>query len=127
MKKVYISLPIHQKDEKEQRELAAKSARHLTAKGYEPINPFDIFDDLKELWRKSIIGYPSYREIMASDLEQLESCDYIMQCKGWEKSNGCMIEHYFSKQHGIKVLEIGELNETNIVNDLVLDYKDFRK
>lgn len=36
-------------------------------------------------------------------LKLLESCDELWLCEGWEKSEGCKIEHDYAKKHGIPI------------------------
>jgi Domain of unknown function (DUF4406) len=102
MKKVYISLPITDKDETKQRELAEKVSSHLKGKGFDTVNPFDISDKVI-----SVFGdfgkTPRYKDFIVADLKALETCDYIYQCKGWFNSHGCQIEYHFAMHHGIKI------------------------
>lgn len=91
--KVYISLPITGKDEKEQREKADKIKMALSKAGYEVINPFDIVPDKKN---------PDWYDYIGADLRELAKCDKIYLCKGWKESKGCNIEMQYAVSMGIK-------------------------
>ena len=93
--KVYISIPITGKDYKKQREHADQIARSLSRKGYEPVNPFNIYAGKN----------PDYWDHICYNLRALADCDVIYLCEGWSYSCGCSIERDFALQaqiHGKK-------------------------
>lgn len=87
-KKIYISIPIRGKDRAVQQQKADGLARMLSVKGYEPVNPFNIFAGKN----------PDYWDHICSDLRALADCEAVYFCEGWERSLGCRIEHSFVMQ-----------------------------
>lgn len=89
--RIYISIPISNCDEKKQREKADKIKIALSKSGYEVVNPFDIIPDKKN---------PDWFDYMGADLRELQKCDAIFLCKGWNNSKGCRLERFFAEEHG---------------------------
>ena len=86
--KIYISIPISGKNEKEQRRLAQLKAMTLKSLKHEVVNPFIVADETeKRLGRK-----PTYYEYIEDDLKALSTCDAIFMMNGWTDSKGCKIE-----------------------------------
>ena len=86
--KIYISLPISGKPEKETREKADRIKAALSRAGHTPVNPFDIYAGDK----------PSYADYLCADLLALYDCDAIFLCEGWQFSRGCRIERMFAEE-----------------------------
>jgi len=99
-RKIYISLPITGRDEEVQRRLAGLWAKYFENRGYNVLNPFDVYDELIELWGRA----PTYREIMHVDLMLLsDKCSDILLVGDWHNSNGCMEEVDTATAKGIKI------------------------
>lgn len=96
---IYISLPITGRDETRQRRLAGLWAHVFTRKGYNVVNPFDLYEDLKTFLGRE----PSYDEIMKVDLSTLRSCTDMLLVDDWHNSNGCMDEIDVATKRGIKL------------------------
>lgn len=86
--KVYISIPITDKDEQKQREHADLTKAMLSRAGHTPISPFDIYAGKN----------PKYADYLCYDLRALADCDAIYLCEGWQFSRGCRIEANFAKE-----------------------------
>lgn len=91
--RIYISIPISEKDEKTQREKADKIKIALSKAGYEVVNPFDIIPDRKN---------PDWFDHIGEDLRELSKCDRIYLCNGWKESKGCNLEMQYAISMGIK-------------------------
>lgn len=91
--RIYISIPISNKDEKKQREKADKIKEALSKHGWEVVNPFDIKTDVEN---------PTWFDYIKTDLEALSKCDAIYMCNGWKESKGCKIEMQYALDSGIK-------------------------
>lgn len=92
--KVYISLPISNKDEVEAREHADLTKAMLGRAGHDPVNPFDIYCGKN----------PSYADYLCSDLRALADCDAIYLCEEWQFSRGCRIEANFANEFGKTIM-----------------------
>lgn len=92
--KVYISLPIRGRDINEARQQADLVAAKISRLGHKPVNPFNIYAGKN----------PTREDHLCADLQVLMGCDAIYMCEGWEKSQGCRIEHYVAMQFCIKIL-----------------------
>ena len=93
-KSVYISLPItgipHQYV-KRKSDLIKKA---LKQKGYIPISPLEISPEPEKP-----ISYYMGRDIMA-----LLECQAVFFCRGWEKSNGCLLEYHAAQIYGLELI-----------------------
>lgn len=85
--RIYISLPISGHDEKIQRDKADKIKMALSKRGYETVNPFEIYAGEN----------PQYIDYLLADLRALNDCDAIFLCKGWQQSKGCQLEREFAE------------------------------
>lgn len=92
--RIYISLPITGQDEKAQREKADKIKMALSRKGYEVVNPFEIYAGEN----------PQYIDHLLADLRALNDCDEIYLCKGWQNSKGCQLEREFAELYRKKLM-----------------------
>lgn len=86
--RVYISIPITDKDEQKQREHADLTKAMLSRAGHTPISPFDIYAGKN----------PKYEDYLCYDLRALADCDAIYLCEGWQFSRGCRIEANFARE-----------------------------
>ena len=92
--KIYISIPITDKDEREQKEHADLIKSALSRAGHEVVNPFDIVP----------CKNPTYADYICADLRVLADCDAIFLCHGWQFSRGCRIERTFAEEFGLQVM-----------------------
>lgn len=94
-KKMYISLPITGREEKERREYAERIIAMIehTWPDYEIVNPLDNKLGYSVHWSKH----------MRKDIEMLIGCDAIYMCKDWQWSHGCKLEHDIATSCGLEV------------------------
>lgn len=90
--KVYISLAITDKDEPKQRARALELAERIRQRGFVPVNPFDIGDELVKDARENGTAMPGWREYMRNDIYELLDCDGILMDVDTKNSYGCCIE-----------------------------------
>jgi nucleoside 2-deoxyribosyltransferase len=107
--KIYISLPISDKDEATQRRHASKIESIIDSQGNEAVNPFDLYDELCEIHKHCRKPKPTYEEIMHEDIGALTDCDAIVLCEGWTMSKGCDMEYHHAKNLGLKIIDEKEL------------------
>ncbi len=96
--KIYISLPISNKELSAQREKANDIADKLRELGHEPVNPFDTINPPGGLREDERYAY-----YMGEDMKKLLMCDAVYLCKGWDKSRGCRTEEFAARINGIKI------------------------
>ncbi|MBD5381927.1 DUF4406 domain-containing protein [Clavibacter sp.] len=98
--KIYISLPISNRDINDAREHADLVKSALSRAGHDIVNPFEIYCGKN----------PSYADYLCADLRALADCDAIFLCKEWQFSRGCRIERTFAEEFGLQVMyeESGE-------------------
>lgn len=84
--KVYLSIPISG-CEAQAREKADKIKMALSKRGFEVVNPFEIYAG----------DNPKYIDHLLADLRALNDCDAIYLCKGWQNSKGCQLEREFAE------------------------------
>lgn len=92
--KIYISLPISNREISEAREHADLMKAALSRAGHQPVSPFDIYAGKN----------PTYADYLCFDLRALADCDAIFLCKGWQFSRGCRIERTFAEEFGLQVM-----------------------
>ena len=107
--KIYISLPITDKDEATQRRHAIRIKNQIELNGHDAVNPFDLYDELCLIHRHCKKPKPTYEEIMLEDIAALTNCDSIVLCEGWTLSKGCDMEYHHAKQLGLKIIDEKEL------------------
>lgn len=91
MKTIYISIPISGHDEKKQREKADRIKHLLSRKGWNAINPFDIY----------VGPDPTYGAYLGADVRMIiDHADAIFMCSGWQESKGCRIERFVAETMG---------------------------
>lgn len=86
--KIYISIPITGKDEREQRAKAERYAKFIELLGHEPVNPFCIDHGEKKIGKENL----TTGDYLGADIRELLKCDAIYLSPGWEQSNGCKLE-----------------------------------
>lgn len=91
-KSVYISLPITGFPLTQVKRKAGQIKRLLQAKGFIPLSPLDIAPEPDKP-----ISYYMGRDIMA-----LMECQAVFFCRGWEKSNGCLLEYHAAQIYGLE-------------------------
>lgn len=96
--KIYISIPISNRDLATQKAKAEEIAGKLRNLGHEPVNPFDTPEAPQGLSEKEQYAY-----YMGEDLKRLLMCDAVYMCKHWYNSRGCLTEEFVAKTYGIKV------------------------
>ena len=83
----------------------------LADRGYHPINPCVIGDELeKDLNRK-----PTYEEYMKEDCKALLNCSMVVMLPGWESSRGANQERMLAEWCGIKVREFNDLLQDSVI------------
>ena len=95
--KIYISIPISNRDFAAQQTTAREIAEKLRELGHEPVNPFDTPEAPQGLSEKERYAY-----YMGEDLKRLLTCDAVLFCKGHEKSRGCRIEQQAAYIMGVQ-------------------------
>ena len=79
-----------------------RRARELKYLGYHPVNPVNIYKQLKkELGRE-----PTRDEIMDADIAKLKTCDAINFLTGWEYSDGAKHEYAIAVENHKTILKI---------------------
>ena len=102
--KIYISLPITDLDEANQRRHALIVKKIIEETGHIAVNPFDIYDELCKIHRHIKKPKPTYEQIMIEDLAALNECDAIILCKGWTLSKGCAREYEHANKLHLKII-----------------------
>lgn len=92
--RIYISLPISNRDENEARHHADLMKAALSRAGHDVVNPFEIY----------VGTNPTYADYLCADLRKLADCDAIFLCEGWQFSRGCRIERTFAEEFGKQVM-----------------------
>ena len=91
---IYISGPISGLPDGN-RPAFAEMATTLRSKGWEVVNPHDLFAaDVEESWE----GY------MRKDLAALLTCTHLVMLPGWEQSRGAQLEKLVADAVGIRTL-----------------------
>ena len=91
---IYISGPISGLPDGN-RPAFAEMAATLRSKGWEVVNPHDLFAaDVEESWE----GY------MRKDLAALLTCTHLVMLPGWERSRGAQLEKLVADAVGIQTL-----------------------
>ena len=97
---VYISIPMKGKDLKHQEMIVNEIAIVFKSQGYNTITPFEAC----EMINKNLPDNLLYAECMGKDIAELLKCDTVYFCKGWEKSNGCLLEFTAAKLYNKKII-----------------------
>lgn len=89
-KKVFICLPISDKNRKRQEKRADELATRLRKEGFDAVNPFDISRELDE---KFLVAgnAPCHDDYLAEDFRELLSCDGILLDADAKSSDDCNI------------------------------------
>ena len=98
--KVYISLPMKGLDLHRQRMIANEISIVLKSKGYITVNPFELC----EMVNKSLNDEHYYAECMGKDIAELLKCDAVYFCKGWDRSDGCVLEYWAAEIYNKKII-----------------------
>jgi len=89
-KRIYISLPITDRDIEKQKARAEELARRIISKGMEPVNPFELSKRVDE--DREDGDEATWYDYMAEDLFHLLQCDGILVDSDAKKAYGCSIE-----------------------------------
>lgn len=103
-KRVMISQPMKGLTDEQILETKIKAVKKLESMGYEVVNSFfNAESNSKDrLFEKGVIQIPIY--FLHRSLEAMSVCDTIYFCKGWDKANGCIVEHDVATRYGMEVL-----------------------
>lgn len=90
--------------------------RVLKDYGYETVNPFEIakrlgtWDEIQKSFEALYSGDKGKRselarEMIETDLEQLQNCDAIYLLPGWRRSKGTLQELGIAKKCGLEIMD----------------------
>lgn len=99
--KTYISGKISGLPEHEARAKFDNTAILLKAKGYTPVNPFDV---------QPAAPNPEWADYMAADIRALMDCQAIYMQRDWGQSKGARIEYQIALELGLVVMFEGQFN-----------------
>ena len=99
--KTYISGKISGIPEPEAREKFNNSAILLKAKGYTPVNPFDVPPNSDN---------PTWADYMAADIRALMDCNAIYMQRDWGQSKGARVEYQIALELGLVIMFEGQFN-----------------
>lgn len=92
--KIFIAIPISEKDETKAGEHADLIKASLSRAGHQPITPFDNYAGKR----------PTYVDHITRHLRIIENCDALFLCDGWQFSRGCRIEAMFAQEFGKQIM-----------------------
>lgn len=92
--RIFISIPVSNQDENRQREKADRIKLALSKRGFDVVNPFEIYPGEN----------PQHIDYILADLRELDKCDAIYLCKGWQNSKGCQLEREFAELYRKKLM-----------------------
>lgn len=95
-KKIYISLPISDRDLEEVKKRAEYLKGQVDKDLYEAITPFDVCPD----------ETLPYRELMGRDIAALMECDGVLFDYDWRESKGCRLEHAVAEIYNIRIYQV---------------------
>lgn len=95
--KIYLSMPITGYDVKERMQTAEKESKILSKlHECEVVTPFTAVPYDKNR---------SWEECMRLCIKAMLECTHIVFLKGWEKSRGCVAEHFIALNCGLTLLK----------------------
>lgn len=92
--KIFIAIPVSDRDETEAREHAGLIKASLSKAGHRPTTPFDNYAG----------KHPTYVDHITQHLRIIENCDALFLCDGWQFSCGCRIEAHFANEFGKQIM-----------------------
>lgn len=92
--KIFIAIPISDRDETEQREHADLIKAALSKAGHRPVTPFDNYAGKNATY----VDHITQHERIIAD------CDALFLCDGWQFSRGCRIEANFANEFGKQIM-----------------------
>lgn len=106
MKKIFISIPITNKENTVQERLndaidSIKNSDDL--KEYEIVTPYGIDNYTSEGMIKELSPEEDVAFFMGKDIELLLRCNAIYSCDGWRNSRGCRAERMVAYQYGLEL------------------------
>lgn len=87
-KKIFICLPINEKNWLRQEKRADELVLRIRKAGYVPVNPFDISFELNEKFEVSG-SKPCHNDYLAEDIRELLECDGILLDHDIKTSDDC--------------------------------------
>jgi hypothetical protein len=110
--KTYISGKISGLPEHEARAKFDNTAILLKAKGYIPVNPFDVqpLPPVQTAHALSLPAAPAWEDYMAADIRALMDCQAIYMQRDWGQSKGARIEYQIALELGLVVMFEGQFN-----------------
>lgn len=115
LKAVFISVPMHEKDEAsiERSIQLAKRAycrrKKISAKDVWFYDNLSYVNDFENQFNRNIVSDDNpHPRIMylATALCGLSYCDEAVFGKGWKEANGCCIEHEVCERYGIPIIDL---------------------
>ena len=104
MKVVYLSGPMsHHHDNNR---IVFEHAKTVwLAQNVEVVSPVDVAQSLENCWNKD--RKIEYNDYLLADLQAIQdnNVDTMIMLPGWEKSKGCVFEHAFALNAGIKIMQ----------------------
>lgn len=98
MKTYYLSGKISGTEDHARRHFA-EAKKHLESLGYAAVNPFDNGLTSDDTWEKHL----------AVDILDMQTCDGIVQLRGWEDSRGARLEHEIAVLLKLEIRNIADL------------------
>lgn len=74
-----------------------RAEKQLMSMGYDVINPARVNNQLPT--------NTTYQQYMKMSMCMLQMCDTIYMLKGWEDSNGAMLEYNYAKNNKYKIIK----------------------
>jgi len=99
---IYISIPMTGYDMDIQRQIAALWQKFWESQGYTVVNPFEVAEVLKKVYKTQYNREPTEREYLTEDLVHVMACTDMFLCNGWATSRGCLEEVYLAQSQNIK-------------------------
>lgn len=102
MKKVFVSMPMRDKERSEIVPAQKKALSALNAYLGKPLMLIETFIDDKA----------SPLECLGESIKRMSNADYVLFSEGWENSRGCRVEYECAKEYGLKIFFENEGNIT---------------
>lgn len=93
MKKVFVSMPMRDKERSEIISGQQKALSCLSEYLSEPLMLIETFLD----------DNASPLVCLGESIKRMSHADYILFAEGWENARGCRIEHECAKEYGLKI------------------------
>ena len=93
MKKVFVSIPMRDKERSEVISGQQKALSYLSEYLSEPLSLIETFLD----------DNASTLECLGESIKRLSNADYVLFAEGWENARRCRIEHECAMEYGLKI------------------------